>query len=463
MSDWSNKVTYKPIKRKSANLVDVIMKSIPPYLVLIICTLLLSSPVFSQTKNSEIADLWQSVTTESASLLEKTRELTSKLAGDTSALAQKINDALAAELNTWKELATEPSRVDVQEKIDTIRMHVENISELKKEEVNAPAFTLFSKSKKYYRTEINDILEDIEPVLFDGEIVDYATRIRNHRKQINHYQEKKVSLNEDLFFAPAEGTLLKSSKEEIEKEIAVIDSLTSKSLKLIDELEFDLKKKMHALGIDLTREQVRLMTARVDGDELARSFAIFDVTKQISNTLGELVKENSFSAETTLRYYGTYVILSEILGYSQGEYINKIKNLYLPAISQIEDDIEDSIKFAKNSFEQAKSKSNREILQSNIASNEKSLKVVGRYRDTLMEQIEKLEAALQRTNEHITVVYSTYDTAANSANLVNLISETQDTFTHIMDMQIPEIIPFENTKLDEFQEISDRIVNATKT
>ena len=33
------------------------------------------------------------------------------------------------------------------------------------------------------------------------------------------------------------------------------------------------------------------MTTRVDGDELAKSFAIFDVTKQISTTLGKLVKK----------------------------------------------------------------------------------------------------------------------------------------------------------------------------
>ena len=155
--------------------------------------------------------------------------------------------------------------------------------------------------------------------------------------------------------------------------------LISKSKTLIDELEFDLKKKMNALGIDLTREQIRVMTTRVDGDELARSF-IFDVTRQGSNTLGQLMKENSFSAQTTVKYYGTYVILSEILGYSQREYINKIKTLYLPAIAKIEDDIEASIDFAEKSLGDAASDSNKEILRSNIRSNQFSLEVVQSYR-----------------------------------------------------------------------------------
>ena len=119
--------------------------------------------------------------------------------------------------------------------------------------------------------------------------------------------------------------MLKSSKKEIKNEIKKIDRLIKKSYKLIDELEFDLKRKMHKLGIKLTREQIRVMTTRVDGDQLSRSFAIFDVTKQISNKLGELMKENSFSANMSVKYYGVYVLLSEILGYSQREYISKIE------------------------------------------------------------------------------------------------------------------------------------------
>ena len=217
--------------------------------------------------------------------------------------------------------------------------------------------------------------------------------------------------------------------------------------------------RMLALGIQLTRSQIKVMTTRVDGDELARSFAIFDVTKQISNTLGKLVKENSFNAETTVKYYGTYVILSEILGFSQREYINKVKLIYIPALKRIEREIEDSISFAENALKDAKSKTNKNILRNNIDSNQFSLKVVGNYKKILSAQIRNLEEALIKTREQISVAYSTYDTAANSANLVNLISETQDEFNKIMIMQVPDIIPFENSELElKFQEISDQII-----
>ncbi len=424
-------------------------------LVLVGIGLFSAFPINAQENKITIDSLWGSVKSESENLINKSIEVTSDFANE-------LGLVIDGEIEDLKELQAEPSEIDVRDKIDTIRIYVEDVSDLKKEEVNASSFTLISKSKKDYRIEIDEVLREIEPVLFDGEVVNYASKIRNARQQISQLKNKKASLNEDLVFAPEQGSILKSSKNDIRTEIKRVDALVSKSETLIDELEFDLKKKMNALGIVLTREQIRVMTTRVDGDELARSFAIFDVTKQISNTLGLLMKENSFSAQTTVKYYGTYVILSEILGYSQREYIDKIKKLYLPAVAKIEEDIEEAIDFAEKSLNDAQSNSNKDILKSNIRSNEFSLEVVQSYRMILKAQIVSLENALERTNEQIMVAYSTYDTAANSANLVNLINETQETFDRIMNMQVPDIIPFENTELElKFQEISDQIIDAS--
>lgn len=424
-------------------------------LSLIISGIVFCLPLNAQEKGVTLDNVWKSVKSEGKNLLDKSIKITSEFVDDLGAVVDTELDLLRAK-------QIQPSEVDVRDKIDTIRIYVEDISDLKKQEGSASSFTLISKSKKDYRIEIDEVLKEIEPVLFDGEVVNYASKIRLARQQINQLKQQKVSLNEDLVFAPEEGSILKSSKKDIRDQIVRVDTLIKKSETLIDELEYDLKKKMNALGIVLTREQIRVMTTRVDGDELARSFAIFDVTKQISSTLGKLMKENSFSAQTTVKYYGTYVVLSEILGYSQREYISKIKDLYLPAVKTIEDNIEEAISFAERSLKQASSETNREILKNNIRSNEFSLEVVKSYRVILKAQISSLENALEKTDEQIMVAYSTYDTAANSANLLNLINETQDAFDNIMNMQVPDIIPFENTALElKFQEISDQIMNTT--
>ena len=212
------------------------------------------------------------------------------------------------------------------------------------------------------------------------------------------------------------------------------------------------------MGIKVTREQIRVLTSRVDGDDLSKTFAIFDVTKQISTSLGELIKTNSFDSKSTVKYYGVYVLLSELLAYSQKKYIERIDTLYLIALENIEDDIKKSIDFTNEAIDNSSSKENIKILRQNIDSNEFALEVADFYKDILLNQRKQLESALEKTREQIDVAYSTYDTAAVSFNLLELINRSQDEFGKILNLQAPDIIPFENEQLaNKFNEISVQI------
>ena len=413
--------------------------------------------VFADNFSTKLNNIFGKITEESNSILNKTLD-------SFSSIMNELDQAIDEEIASLKSAEEEESKIDIQDKMDSIRIHLEDITDLKKKESSASNFTIISKSKKDYRIKIDEVLEEIEPILFDGEVVNYASRIREIRKNIKDFETQKVRLNEKFVFAPEKESLLKSSKKEIKNEIKKIDRLIKKSYKLIDELEFDLKRKMHKLGIKLTREQIRVMTTRIDGDDLSRSFAIFDVTKQISETLSKIMTENSFSGTATVKYYGTYVVMSEILGFSQRRYIEKIEDTYLPALDKIEKNIKDAIEFAETSIKGAKTEQSKKILKSNIKSNEFTMKVLGQYRNILINQMKSLQNALDRTKEQITVAYSTYDTAANSANLVNLINQTQDSFNKIMNMQLPNIVPFENKELEiKFLEISDQLVQSTES
>ena len=411
--------------------------------------------LYAEEEKGRLGDLWKQIAEEGNIVLKKSFNALSKITD------QFIID-LEQEISEVSDIIEGQQSFNMEDKIDSIRLFVEDVGELKKKQTKASSFTIISKSKKDYRIKIDEVLKEIEPVLFDGQVVNYSERIRKAKRGIEDFEEKKVELNEKIIFAPEGSSLFNTSKDELRKEIEKIEILTKKSEKLIDKLEFDLKRKMSALGIKLTREQIRIMTTRIDGDDLAKSFAIFDVTKQITKTLGLMMEQNSFSGSATTKYYGIYVILSEILGYSQRQYIEKIDEIYMPALTVIEKNIEDSIEFAKNSIKETDNEQNKKILESNIEANKFSLSVLGKYKEILIGQRNSIEKAVERTNEQIMVAYSTYDTAVNSANLINLISQTQESFNKIMDMQLPEIIPFENSELEnKFNEISEQLLKAT--
>ena len=423
---------------------------------LIFCSLVfLYNPLHAKESNI-IAGYWDELTSGGDVLVKKTF----KRFSDT---IDKYILTTDDEISYLSDLIDGKSDLNIEDKIDSVRMYVGQLGELKKQEINASSFTIIRKSKKDYRIKIDKVLAEIEPLLFDGQIENYAARIRGAKNRIDNLEKNIVELNEKLVFAPEDGSFFEMSKKDLKSEIKKINTLIDKSETLIDKLEFDLKRKMKFLGIELSREQIRIMTSRIDGDDLAKSFAIFDVTKQISNSLGDLMQVNSFSGAATTKYYGVYVILGEILLYSQKEYISKIDNIYLPALDKIKMNISDSIDYANDSLEKTENIDNQKILISNISANEYSLQVLNLYKEILIKQRVSIQNAVIKTEEQVAVSYSTYDTAVNSANLVNLISQSQENFNRIMGMQLPNIVPFENSELEKkFGEISDQLIKSTE-
>ena len=353
---------------------------------------------------------------------------------------------------------TTNNQVDVQDKIDTLRLKIDEVVNLKKSENEASSWTLVSSSKKDYRIKIDNVLAEIEPILFDGEVVNYSKRIQKAKYLIEDASSRISIINEELLFFKDDRGFFSKSKDDLEEEKENLKRIIKRSEDLIDDLEFDLKKKLNALGIKVTREQIRVLTSRVDGDDLSKTFAIFDITKQISHSLAELIKTNSFDSKSTVKYYGIYVLLSELLAYSQNQYIERIDTLYLIALDKIKEDIWKSIEFTNDAIDNSSNENNIKILKQNINSNEFALEVTDFYKDILLNQRKQLVTALEKTREQIDVAYSTYDTAAVSFNLLELINRSQDEFGKILNLQAPDIIPFENEQLaNKFNEISIQI------
>ena len=422
---------------------NIFMKNI------ILFTLLISTNLFAQEDDD--SSWWGSAIEESKKVLDKSSDTLSLVLSD-------MMETIDKELELLQE--DDSGKVDTQKKINGIRNYLDEYGELKeKQQTNSCVQGIF-KSSVDCRVLIDEVLFEIEEIVFDGQIISYSARIRDLRSEIKGLENEKSTLNEDFVFAKDEEntSLLEKSKKDIAEDIAKIDSYINKSNLLIETLEYDLQTKMLNLGIDLTIEQIRVMTTRVDGDDLAKSIAIFDVTKQISVSLGELMNQNSFSGESTAKYYGIYVILSEILGFAQREYITKLDKVYLRRINEIKNNSLKSISMAENEIKRSQSQQSINIYKNNIKAERFTIEVADQYRSILLSQRAKLLSALKRTKEQISVGYSSYITAMNSSILSSLIQDTQSSFDQIMSMQIPEIIAFESTELEsEFRKLSGKI------
>jgi len=344
------------------------------------------------------------------------------------------------------------SNINIEEKIYKLKSVVNNFSKLKKQEQTASRFTLFSSSKKDYRIEINEALKELEPVLFDGEIIDYSKKIHKAIGRIKVLNKEIAALIEKKHFAnPDRSTTYEKKIKSRKKVITEIE-------KLINKLELDLMKKFHRLGIEISASQIRVLTRRVDGDLLVRTLAVFDITKQISIKMAELMKSTKFEPEFTRKYYGVYVVMAEMTLYAQNIYAEKIEDVYLPALDSVESDIKEAIKFAEKGLSEQTNAINKKTLLANIKSNKFSNEVAEMYRDILEKQLTHLKRSMKEARSNVTVAYSTYDTASISLNIVSLIDTTQNEFDKILKMQLPPIVPFSNEAVEKrFTDLSARI------
>lgn len=301
------------------------------------------------------------------------------------------------------------------------------------------------------RVEIDEILLSVEKIIFDDDSLSYFSKIEGLENQISIINFSIAELNESFVFAKPDDDsgFFDTSREDIknkiknlEKEIEVLNDeiLTS---------EIELQDKLYSIGVDLSITQIQKLTRQLDGSELVKIITITDVIKDISDSLGRMMVENSFNPQSAKKYYGIYLLLTDVIIFAQKEYLNTIDNIYLPSINTIKNNSFDSIKLAKKMKRKASSKENRNNLDNNIAQEEKNIYVIEYLERDLQLQKLKIKKALTVNYEKNNVALSSYLTSSNAANLQFFINESESHFSNIISLQIPDIIPFDNKEMEE--------------
>ena len=93
-------------------------------------------PLNAQEKGVTLDNVWKSVKSEGDKLLDKSlsegKNLLDKSIKITSEFVDDLGAVVDTELDLLRAKQIQPSEVDVRDKIDTIRIYVEDISDLKK-------------------------------------------------------------------------------------------------------------------------------------------------------------------------------------------------------------------------------------------------------------------------------------------------------------------------------------------
>jgi len=150
-----------------------------------------------------------------------------------------------------------------------------------------------------------------------------------------------------------------------------------------------------------------------------------------------------------------HVILLKIAVTMQQNYINKVDQKFLPKIRAIQDETARIHQQSKSLLQSEKNPSQRKVLKHNLQAQQLTQKVARLYAQQLERQKQKIQQAHKRALKDYLVAKNTFDTVKLSAELIRLMKTNQASFNALMNIQIPDIVPFKNIEMQKkFEELS---------
>ena len=320
----------------------------------------------------------------------------------------------------------------------------------------APQSRFFGEDKQSLQEDLDKILDKMV-VLEDENINDYRHKIAEIDDYIATSKANIARYREQRITAPR-SHMVKTTKEAYDKKIAQEQENIKLYRQESQRIKIYLRERLQDMGIKLSQEQVEVLLSRVDGDDIIQMSVVFDVLKKITQRLMQLTRESGEDIQQARKYYGMHVVLLEMVNYMQDKYIEQVDKIYIPRIDTIINKTLATRNTAQARLKEETGPGRRTIYQKNIQAQTLTLKAARLYKNNLEEQKAKVRKAQQVIKKDLQLAQNTYDTVELSADFLSVLKTSQASFDVLMNLQVPEIVPFENLQMkNKFQELSETL------
>ena len=335
-----------------------------------------------------------------------------------------------------------------------------DVLELKDKEPQLPDSSYFGPDKHSNAKKINKLLDEALEILLQGDAIVLRRQAVELRDKIP-LQKLEISALRNKRIAAPENSKLPwvKTRKKIDEEISGLERNIAENETALRELNDKVASALRSMGLDLNENQIDVLMTSVVGEDLFENTVIFENVKRVVEKLAELSREDADNLEITRRYYGMYVVLNDLLIYSQEALEEKIEKDYKPQLLAIQKEAEALRKDAQDRSRQGQySEAQRKSFQVNAASNAMTVRVAGLYIELLEAQRKRIRSSLSDLNRNRDVADNTYNTVRSTGALRNLIREGLELFDSIQALSMPEIQPFESDTIQkEFEEINKRL------
>jgi hypothetical protein len=322
---------------------------------------------------------------------------------------------------------------------------------------NAPDSTWIGTDKQDVQEDINNLFETIVNALIEDDILIYKTKMAKLKKEIFNNKSTILKYREKRVGAP-KSSLIYTTKSEYNNKIEEIkkeNSILNNEIRIIKE---NLKKNFSKIDVKLSSKQIDILLTRVDGDDIIQISLVMETLKHITNQILQLMRESNEELTQAKKYYGMHQVLLELVVYIQQQYIDKCNNTYLPKIDQILSNSQNMIENTKRLKNQEEDSRRKAIYSANLDAQILTNRAAKLYKKDIITSRNNMMEAQNISKENLKLSKNTYETVILSADLFNLISQSQIMFEEVSKIQVPNLIPFENIQLEQkYRELTEKL------
>jgi len=322
---------------------------------------------------------------------------------------------------------------------------------------NAPESTWIGTDKADVQKDINKRFEMIVNGLIEDDLLIYKTKMEKLKKKISENKSDILRYREKRIGAP-ESSKIYTTKSDFDEKI---DETKKENVVLQNEMRIikdDLKKNFQEIGVNLSAEQIDVLLTRVDGDDIIQISLVMETLKHITNQILVLMKASKEELTQAKKYYGMHQVLLELVVYIQQKYINKCNIVYIPKIDKM---ISDSAEMMVNTNKlkaQEEDARRRSIYNHNLDAQALTNRAAKLYKNDIIASRNNMIEAQKISKENLKLSKNTYATVMLSADLFDLISESQSMFEEVSKIQVPNLVPFENIQLEQkYKELTEKL------
>jgi len=323
-----------------------------------------------------------------------------------------------------------------------------------------PESKIFGADKQSNNAKYEKLLNEVFDILLDSEFHASRGEYRSLEGRIDKSEQKIAELRKERIGAPEKTWIpFRQTRSKIDKEVDELKEDIARFRKEKEAIRSSMVTALSAMGVSVDGARLDILLASVSGDDVIALLLAADSIKKINLQIVELLRKGEGSIHMARKYTGIHMVLVDIYLHAHHDVLEKIASEYSPRL----DAITSSAQILKKQAEQMLAGTpggdgQRQVLETNVKANERTVQTASLYREYLRTQQNKLRISAEKLKNDLSVARNTYQTVKTGGDLISLINISMRTLEGVFGFALPDLSTvYDQEVLKEFERITGQI------